>query len=421
MTSGGPVSRRLLLLVLAALMVGVSLPAVADEEPPPLPLGDEDLPETRETVVVADGVTLTRIVRGSKPARQRQIATTSRGPWRVSVLELDPAVAAGALRATYGPDLARTEPVSELALLSDAQSAVNASFFSLNDSKTYPGDPVGTAVYDGEVMSEPTPARSEVAVMVDSRTNTITMDRLTWAGEVTNQLTGAVLAIQHLNHPPAVPEPCAGSKRPTRCTEPGRVVALSPRFSARTPSGSGVEVVLDRNGCVLRREKWRGVRLGPRQSALQATGAESLALWRLARQGCLERHVALVRSNGAPVEVGPWLQVVNGRFRLTLRGRVVAPTGRDPFFARHPRTLVGRTPGGTIKLVTIDGRRGTSVGATLREAAEVALALGMTNAVNLDGGGSTTMVVGGALQNTPSGDTERAVGDALVFVPSAVD
>ena len=40
----------------------------------------------------------------------------------------------------------------------------------------------------------------------------------------------------------------------------------------------------------------------------------------------------------------------------------------------------------------------------------------MYNAVNLDGGGSTAMAVEGALVNRPSGSTERAVGDALVYV-----
>jgi exopolysaccharide biosynthesis protein len=69
-------------------------------------------------------------------------------------------------------------------------------------------------------------------------------------------------------------------------------------------------------------------------------------------------------------------------------------------------------------IATIDGRRTTSVGATMVEAARVAQALGMQDSINLDGGGSTTMVVNGALANVPSGSAERAVGDALVYLPS---
>jgi exopolysaccharide biosynthesis protein len=80
--------------------------------------------------------------------------------------------------------------------------------------------------------------------------------------------------------------------------------------------------------------------------------------------------------------------------------------------------MVGRTETGAVVIATIDGRRTTSVGATLVEAAKVAQALGMQDSMNLDGGGSTTMVVNGALANVPSGSSERAVGDALVYVPS---
>jgi exopolysaccharide biosynthesis protein len=92
---------------------------------------------------------------------------------------------------------------------------------------------------------------------------------------------------------------------------------------------------------------------------------------------------------------------------------------------RHPRTIVGvASRGRRILLITIDGRQpGYSVGTTLRESARVALALGATEAINLDGGGSTTMVVARiardttrfAVVNRPSdAQGERAVGNALV-------
>ena len=55
-----------------------------------LPLGDADLVETRTSQVLARGVTLTRIVRGTDPAPADQINTTPRGPWVVNVLTIDP-------------------------------------------------------------------------------------------------------------------------------------------------------------------------------------------------------------------------------------------------------------------------------------------------------------------------------------------
>jgi hypothetical protein len=61
-----------------------------------------------------------------------------------------------------------------------------------------------------------------------------------------------------------------------------------------------------------------------------------------------------------------------------------------------------------------------SVGMTLRELAELFVRLGASDALNLDGGGSTTMVIGGELQNVPSDGLERAVSSALVLSGGAL-
>jgi exopolysaccharide biosynthesis protein len=70
-------------------------------------------------------------------------------------------------------------------------------------------------------------------------------------------------------------------------------------------------------------------------------------------------------------------------------------------------------------LVTVDGRRpGWSAGVTLREGARVMRSLGARDALNLDGGGSTTMAVRGRTVNYPSDPTgERPVSDAIVVLP----
>jgi hypothetical protein len=83
------------------------------------------------------------------------------------------------------------------------------------------------------------------------------------------------------------------------------------------------------------------------------------------------------------------------------------------FTSRHPRTAIGRTPDGEVLLVTIDGRRsGWSVGLTGRELATTLANLGARDAVNLDGGGSTTMTKGGSIVNRPS-ETGRSVASGL--------
>ena len=89
----------------------------------------------------------------------------------------------------------------------------------------------------------------------------------------------------------------------------------------------------------------------------------------------------------------------------------------DDWAARHPRTCAGyNVKGDRLFLVVIDGRSKASCGVTLKEAYGVLKALGVYNAVNLDGGGSSCMVVGGKVVNTPSDGNVRAVGNGLLVV-----
>ena len=62
------------------------------------------------------------------------------------------------------------------------------------------------------------------------------------------------------------------------------------------------------------------------------------------------------------------------------------------FDKRHPRTVFGTDDQGNAYLVVIDGRfKGQADGATIYEAAYICSMLGMTDAINLDGGGSSTL------------------------------
>jgi len=147
-----------------------------------------------------------------------------------------------------------------------------------------------------------------------------------------------------------------------------------------------------------------------------------------------ERFLLTARARGrfaVTVRVVPLhpREVVGG-FPVLVRDSIEVPgldSAGSATFApvRHPRTVIGTGAGGRrLFLITIDGRQpGYSVGTTLRESARIALDLGATEAINLDGGGSTTMVVARAgtdatryeVVNKPSDPTgERPVGNALV-------
>ncbi len=87
---------------------------------------------------------------------------------------------------------------------------------------------------------------------------------------------------------------------------------------------------------------------------------------------------------------------------------------------RHPRTMVGITGNGRLLLVVVDGRQpGYADGMSLFELRTLAHSLGCTDALNLDGGGSTTLVIPGegsnGVVNRPSGKVERPV-PSILFV-----
>ncbi|MGW5194199.1 phosphodiester glycosidase family protein [Kribbella sp. NPDC004138] len=408
--------------VFGSLTVGVptatAVPA-GEQATQGLPLGDADLAETRTDRTLARGVTLTRIVRGTDPAPADQINTTPRGPWVVNVLTIDPRTARGHLKATYGPDLARVEKTSDLVKSAGALAGVNASFFTFTANPQYPGDPVGLGLFDGKLLSEPLTDPTEANLVIDANSNRVVTGHLRWTGTVRNRATGAEFPLEFLNHPAVVPTACATLPDQTACAVPGDVVRFTPEFGASTPAGAGVEVVLDRRGCVVRTATTRGTTLSPSQTSLQATGRDTVPLLQLAK-GCLRTDLAVSDESGRKVALRSGLYGVTGRYQLTKNGEIVVPDGTGSFFDRNPRTIAGTTRGGTIVLATIDGRQTTSVGTTMAETAAVANALGLHDAINLDGGGSTAMALGdGTVVNHPSstGGAERAVGDAVVFVP----
>lgn len=74
-------------------------------------------------------------------------------------------------------------------------------------------------------------------------------------------------------------------------------------------------------------------------------------------------------------------------------GKIVEYPSDDSFYTRrHPRTIIGKRADGTVVMAVIDGRfKGRADGATIAETACIARLLGLTEALNLDGGGSSTL------------------------------
>ncbi|WP_246092599.1 phosphodiester glycosidase family protein [Oryzihumus leptocrescens] len=363
---------------------------------------------------------------------------TDRGPWHLKVVTLDPRAFHGTLGASYGPDLHDRETTSELSRDAGATVGVNAGFFVLDPTAGAPGDPAGVGVYRGQLLSEPTNGRPALVLHNDgSRTG---VERLTWQGKVS--VNGrAVGRLDGVNRVPGLIRNCGGdaTDSPTAlplhdvtCTDESELVAFTSQFGTRTPSGPGREAVVDAHHVVRSVTAERGTALAPGLTTVQATGTSAEALAGVHVGDRLDVTAGLVGGDGHVRATDRGTTIVNGGPQLMQGGQERITQQRDgmvhpgdPSFAygwvvkRNPRTFAGVDAHGRTVIVTVDGRSTDDLGLSIPEAADVARSLGLVDAINLDGGGSTTMAVGGQVVNHPSDATgERPVGDALLVLPT---
>ena len=359
-----------------------------------------------------------------------------RGPWNLQVLTIDPKEFRGDLTSSFGPNLQDRETTSSLAAAAGSLAAINGGYFVMDPKAGAPGDPAGAAVQDGKVLSEPVGDRP--SLVLDK--NSTSIQRLNWHGTVTGTANTGSLPLDGINRVPGLIRNCGGTDdTPTNlplhdftCMDADEIVAFTPEFGP-TPSGPGLEVILDAHGTVTTVNHTRGTTVPAGGQTLQAIGTDADKLAALATPGAqLKIDTDLLDESGKTLKTGASMDVVNGGPTLVENGQLNVTAKRDgmvrtndsnSFFygwvhKRNPRTIAGIDAQGRTLLVTADGRQTSSLGLSIKESADVARSLGMVDAINLDGGGSTTMVQDGQVVNSPSDATgERPVGDALLLLP----
>ena len=166
-----------------------------------------------------------------------------------------------------------------------------------------------------------------------------------------------------------------------------------------------------------------GLPLQTGEAALSGTGVAADVVQRVAPSIGSGGTLRIVM--GFRPKRGRLCTLVGGWPRIVADGRSIADSvdrleGTFPRFSvtRHPRTGVGfSSDSSRLFLVTVDGRSESSSGMSLVEFAELMRSLGIVHGLNLDGGGSTTMVIRDRVVNHPSDSTgERTVGNALMVV-----
>ena len=366
-------------------------------------------PDTSVSRVVVPGVTHRHLV-------------FNRGPWSVNVLEVDLKHAELTVGAARAEDrFTGREKVSSIVARSSTDTtvvvgAVNADFFNLAT-----GENENNQVLAGEVWKalRVTAAPADSHHTVHSQFGITTkqqpvIDRFAIRGVVMPGRGGA-LPLDAVN---AWPDSNAF------VLYTNRISLMSPADSVGRHQTMVPLASVGRHGdTLLYRIVGRPRTYGASLSAGAAIAAGGRGVVRLAALGDSGATVRVVI--GFTPDRGPLREVVGGWPRLVVHGRSVADSadameGTFPRFSgiRHPRTGVGFSKDSTILyLITVDGRQESSSGMSLVEFGDLMLSLGVYEGLNLDGGGSTTMVVEGTIINRPSDpDGERTVGNALLVI-----
>jgi exopolysaccharide biosynthesis protein len=424
-----PLRHRLSCAAICAVATLAAVPSAAAGKTRSLPLGPKDLQERRTTTRVAEGLTWTQIVRG-RPNK-------SPGPWVVNVLAVSRRLFDGRVTAVLSNDQVQgRETTTGMGVRTGALAGVNGGFFVSAGSAN--GDPVGALAIDGEVVSESIDGRTSL-LLPESIARRPRLTTLRFRGSV--EIGGRSRLIDGVNRFRGRIANCGGrgGDTPTKyprhaftCDDPSELILFTPRFGPRTPPGrDGVEAVVE-NGEITR-IAFGGETTIPRDGyVLSGSGdAEDYVADAVGSKPDVRTPFL---SGGSSLSAGDHEAIVSGGPKLVSRGKVrirsvsegFGPKGNPGIYrsfvlGRNPRTMAGVTAGGRLLLVTVDGRRpGHSIGVSLGEGAAVMRALGAREALNLDGGGSSAMTVGGRTVNRPSdAGGERPVAEGIFVLPSS--
>jgi hypothetical protein len=348
------------------------------------------------------------------------------GPWRVNLVRINLRVAKVELRPARANDSLRSREKTT-GMVQRARSrgdevlaAVNADFFELKLGENENNQVINGEWWKGlKVTDSPYDTYDNVHIQfgIDADRHVL-MDRYIldarfWA-------RGAMTPIVTVNSIPS------GTYEGT--------TLFTPKYGARTPfdtARKSVEVALQaagqkrdtllyvRRGAVMSSNgnsiPANGAVLsayGPRADALKATSEGDTVRVLLAT-------LPRIKHGATPTAlIGGWPRILQNGVNVAGEAATVEGTLSRNAEAVHPRTAVGFSRDSSrVYLLTVDGRSENSGGATLVQLAGLMKKLGAWDAMNFDGGGSTTMVVRDKLVNVPSDTTgERAVGNALLVI-----
>ena len=276
-----------------------------------------------------------------------------------------------------------------------ATGAINASYFALN------GEILGNTKIDGVVCGTTYYTRSTMGINADGST---IFGRTNYYGVVT--MNGESLNIGGVD-----------CERGADC-----VVIYNYHYGSTTGTNDyGTEyIVID--GVVSEIFNRKGNNSIPKNGYVVSAHGKAEELFKNTRVGDrVTFDESIIDADGIS-NFNKAIHVVGAGPQLIKDGKIYVTANEERFPAdirigRAPRSAVGVTQYGDYIIAIVDGRQAHSKGCTLYEWAQILLNdFGAVNAINLDGGGSTELVVKGNIVNSPSDGRERPIGDALVII-----
>jgi hypothetical protein len=330
------------------------------------------------------------------------------GPTAVFLLKLDPAkVQLDSVHAKN--QIMGLETVDAIAATHKAVAAVNAGFFNTRN-----GDPATVLKISGQFVSDASITRGVVIVNSPATgATTLNFDQVGAKQELRFSSAGKdfVVPIDGVDTTRAI----------------GKLMLYTPMYNADSDTApTGTEWVISGKPMTVTEVRRSAGRTPiPKDGFVLSFGGTNLPnpLDQLNTQVQVNLKTNWVSLNGVSAsELDASEHVVNGAGLLRRKGKPLTSWSAEslsgPAFtdSRHPRTVIGVDDKGFIWLIAIDGRQpDRAVGMNFAELQRLCDRLHITDALNLDGGGSTTMVVKGAIKNKPSdAGGARAVGDALI-------
>ncbi len=379
------------------------------------------------------------------------------GPFDISVLKIDLNKFDGKIVSALAKDTIQgAESVTSMIDRKKAIAGVNGGFFAFDNSVGDYGAPAGIYVSNGELIREATNNRPVIIfdnsgnkTNVFFGTSVVTKSFIT-QGDLSYQING-------LNRVPGKLLNCGGyESKPTEkpvhdfvCHNDNEVIAYNRMYGNHTPNLTATEIIINKRGDIISYSDKVNTKIESDKTYIQVTGNKKLELKKdipvkLVHKVFIDNKEFTLKPGITMISAGPSL-LVNGNIPIEIR----AIQGWDPYpkikdlnqsqdddglslandsenregfyegwvLRRHPRTAIGITKDNVLFIAVVYGRNPTnSEGATITEMGRLMKALGAITAMNLDGGGSSVMIVDGKPTGPFSDEEERLVSDAILLI-----